>query len=123
MATPRAGVTKVGEVARTWSPVPVSVLTAKFPDPSVTTVREAVRPEAMVPEKVGVVIVGEVARTTLPEPVPATEVRAFDPSTRRNWEAVTEEKMGATVKVATPVWVIVEAWVTAPPKRTKPAPV
>ena len=106
IATPKVGVTKVGEVAKTAEPVPVSSVTAPdkfaevndpkevaFPDEITIPVKSAlvvtfpaVKPEAVpvifVPTsadgvpKAGVTKVGEVAKTA--EPVPVSSVTAAD---------------------------------------------
>src|SRR4051812_6228567 len=71
---------KVGLAENTTEPEPVSSVrveassdeapeTAKLPDPSVVTKRDAVSPEAIVPENVGEEMVGEVPNTNAPLPV------------------------------------------------------
>jgi hypothetical protein len=104
---PRAGVTSVGDVAKTNEPVPVSSVTvaSKFaelgvarkvatPVPRPDTPVEIGRPVAFVKvalvgvPRIGVTRVGEVASTLLPEPVLVTETMFLLASNAKAVEAV-----------------------------------
>jgi hypothetical protein len=108
-AIPKIGVTKVGEVANTNDPEPVSSVTADFkfaldgtpkkvatPAPKLvieakgSPVQFVKTPEEGVP-KAGVTNTGEVAKTAFPVPVTALETKFFDASVKTACETVNDE--------------------------------
>ena len=119
---PRFGVTKVGLVAKTNKPEPVSSVTAaaKLAEEGVAknVATPAPRPETPVligkpvpfvsvtdegVPKAGVTSVGEVDITTLPVPVMALLTSAFEPLVNTAWLAVSAVIKGAAVTETTPV--------------------
>ena len=131
---PKAGVTKVGLLANTKAPVPVSSVTAAArladdgvakkvatPEPKPEMPVATGRPVALVNvaedgvPNAGVTSVGEVARTLLPVPVLVTLTRPLLASVATALEAVSEDNTGCAVNVATPVTASV------PPTEALPA--
>jgi hypothetical protein len=106
VAAPNAGVTNVGEVARTLFPVPVFVTETRFLEASVASADEAVREDSwrevpVAAPRTGVTRVGDVARTLFPEPVFVTETRFLEASVASADEAVREDSW-REVPVAAP---------------------
>jgi hypothetical protein len=101
VATPKTGVTNVGDVDSTFEPEPVLVVT---PVPPLVTANDvpSVRLVADAAPKIGVTNVGEVASTLFPVPVLATEIKFFDASVAKALDAVKPDS-NKLVPVAAPI--------------------
>ena len=153
VAAPITGVTRVGEVANTATPEPVSSLTAPNKLAEVKVPNEVALPdEVTAPVKLALVefaaatkavvascvvlvpgvavgasgvpvSVGEALITTFPVPVNELETTFLLASVNKAWDAVALESTGAAVRVVTPVTVSVPPREVLPVKVLLPATV